>query len=544
MNRRFYTLILSFFAATFTVSAQDADMDLLEQRTEEFSRSIERFVDNLVDRPMYDDGMAGRRFDRYDEEDSVKSEAKDAVTLNGTTEIAVTDTIHDDLVVKNGDLTIRGAVFGDVLVVNGNVTIAGTAKVYGNVRAMNGSVSKETGAFVEGYTEESSGVDTRKTRKRTSRAKYAYSFRPYFWNTESAIEDNVLFRYNRVEGVFLGFGSEKKFYWDGSRTLSGSGSFGYGFSSHKWRLQLALDRQFSASGDVLYETGAEVHSMTDTKDEWIMNLGENNLAAILFREDYRDYFQREGFSAHLARYTKDGDVSSVIDLRYGSDRYSSMVNAAQWSLFSGDPFRVNPTVAPGIMRSVQVSMGLSTVEKYRSRMEGWNIYGKGEVAGNGLGGDFDVTQGVIDVRRFQPLGGDDQLNMRFRIASVQGAVIPQRSLELGGANTLPAYGFKSLTGNRMMLLNMEYRLSDDLLDEIFFWPDFLGLLALADAGAITQVKTSRPVYDGFDALTSSTIKSDLGCAITWHDGDARLGFSWRTDVRSPVMVFFRMNRAF
>jgi hypothetical protein len=547
----FLTSILFFSLSTAQTGdpADDSDEKQIEQTTD----NIEKLVENIIERM---ETQVGRMFDersqrveyRSDNDEQEKANSKippNAVTFNGNTEILEIDTVQGDLVVKNGTLTVRGTVIGDVLVVNGDIELKGTSRVLGNVRTMNGSISKDENAYVEGYTEQSLNSSSKKyKRKNTLRTKYSYTFKPYFWNTEYGINDNVLFRYNRVEGLFLGFGSEKIFYWDGSKVTSGYGSFGYGFASHKWRLQLGLDRQFAVSDGMLFEVGSEVHSLTDTKDEWIMNLSENNLAALFFREDFRDYFQREGFSIHTALYTKDGDVTSMLDVRFLNDRYVSMDNNARWAVFGGSVFRNNPSVNIGTMKSVSVSAGVSTVEKYRYRSEGWNVIARGEYGGRELGGDFGFTQAIIDIRRFQPVSDDDQINLRVRVGALEGTPVIQKSFELGGANTMPAYAFKEFTGNRMLLGNLEYRISGDIIDEILFWPSSLNLIAFGDAGAVANVKTTWSAYEGFSSIKSSQVKSDYGFALAWHDGDARLGFAWRTDKQESVSIFFRLNRAF
>jgi cytoskeletal protein CcmA (bactofilin family) len=547
---RTVTVAFSLLVISTIVPAQDTDF---EDRVDRTADNFEQFVEGIVDRiGSQVERMADERSQTStweDEEQDRESEkikaSSDAVTFNGNTEIAESDTVQGDLVVKNGTLVVRGIVAGDVLVVNGDIELKKTSRVFGNVRAMNGGISKDEGAYVEGFTEQTSNTASKKyRRKATYRTKYSYSFKPYFLSSENVFEDNFLFRYNRVEGLFVGLGSEKKFYWDGSKSISGYGSFGYGFTSHKWRLQLGLDRQFATSDETLYELGGEAHSLTDTKDEWIMALSENNLAALLFREDFRDYFQREGFSFHTARYTKDGDVSTMVDVRYLNDRYESLVSAAQWAVFGGNTFRGNPGVNVGTMKSVSVTAGLSNIEKYRYHSEGWNLFIRGEYGGNELGGDFDFSQAVLDIRRFQPLSDDDQLNIRIRAGGLEGSPVAQKNFQLGGANTLPAYGFKEFTGNRMLLANVEYRLSGEIIDEIFFFPNSLSLIAFGDAGAVTSVNTKWALYEGFNSIQSSQVKSDYGVAIAWHDGDARLGFAWRTDKQAPVSVFFRLNKAF
>lgn len=556
--RRFYAAI--FFIVMFplvssSVVAQHSTHSepSSESSIEDTSDDLESFIDSIVDHVEYEvDRLTESRWQSKDvviesdgDDQDEKSSALDAVTFNGRTEINPGDTIQTDLVVKNGDLIVFGTVAGNVLVVNGDIYLKSSSMILGNVRAMNGQVVKETGAFVEGYTEQSGTTASKRyARKYTRRAAYTNTFKPYFLNETNILDDNFLFRYNRVEGVFIGFGAEKKFYWDGSKSISGAGSFGYGFTSHRWRLQLGLDRQFAMSENELYEAGAEVHSLTDSKDEWIMNLAENNLSSIFFREDFRDYYQREGFSVHTARYTKDGEEATMIDLRYTADRYSSMYSAAQWGVFGNRSFRSNPMVSAGMMKSVSLSGGMSNIDRYRSYSEGWNIFIRGEYGGRMLGGDFDFTQAVIDIRRFQPVTDDDQLNIRVRLGALEGTPLTQKIFDLGGANTIPAFGFKEFSGNRMLLANVEYRVSEEIIDEIFFWPSSFSLIAFGDAGAVTTVNTNWAVYEGFNSFTSSQIRSDYGFAIGWHDGNARLGFAWRTDKQAPVSIFFRLHRAF
>ncbi|MFZ4619917.1 MAG: BamA/TamA family outer membrane protein [Bacteroidota bacterium] len=555
MGRWFTSLpiLISLIICSTLAEAQKSPTtdDSFESRVEQTSDNFEEFVDGLVNNVeigvsrMFESRQQYSDSDNFTEDEKKSATAIDAVTFNGNTEIALNDSIQTDLLIKNGNLTVYGTVLGSILVINGDIDLRSSSKVMGNVRAMNGKIIKENGSFVEGFTEQSAGSTVKKHgRRNINRTKYTYSFKPYFWNDDDILDDNVLFRYNRVEGLFLGFGTEKKVYWDGSKSVSGAGSFGYGFSSHKWRLQLGLDRQFAVSDDILYEAGGEVHSTTDSKDDWIMNLSENNLAALFFHEDFKDYYQREGYSVHTARYSKDGYITTMIDVRYNDDRYASLDNKATWALFGGNSFRSNPSVSDGKMKSFSVAGGLSTIEKYRYHSEGWNLFVRGEYGGKGLGGDFDFTQALIDIRRFQPLSDDDQINLRIRVGALEGSPIAQKNFELGGANTIPAFGFKEFSGNRMVLTNLEYRVSSDIIDEIFFWPNSLNLIAFGDAGAVASVNTKWAVYEGFNSLRAAQFKSDYGFAIAWHDGDARLGFAWRTDKQAPVSIFFRLNRSF
>lgn len=550
MKKVFPLVTALIFLSSFSFAQQSEDsITHADEEAERYSDNLKQFISGLVDNlqqyysEMVEDQRrnSSTRVEMHDIDDEDSSSSEHAVTFTGDAEVAKGDTIQGDIIVKSGTLIVYGVVTGDAVVFNGIIKLRNGARIFGNARAINGEVLKDEDAIVDGYIEETDGKPSRS--KKTLRTKYSYSFTPNaFWLRDEMLDELTLFRYNRVEGFFLGVGAEKKYYWDGSRSLSGWGSVGYGFAMHKWRMQLGLDRQFSTE-NALYEIGSEIHSLTDSKDDWIMKTSENTTTAFFSGEDYRDYFQREGFSLHTARFTRD-TYFTMFDLRYSYDRYNSLSKNTDWSLFGGSNiFRQNPKINEGIVRSVKVSAGLSSVEKYRHVSEGWNIFANVEYAGNQFGGNYNFTTTMLDFRRFQPLSSDDELSARLRIGSLSGDLVGQRVYEIGGANTLPAYGFKSLAGNRMVLLNLEYE-NTDIFDELFFWSSSSSLILFADAGGTAFVPPSKEVYEGFDAVKPSRIKSDVGFGIGMFGDDMRLGFAWRTDVASPVSVFLRFNKAF
>jgi len=511
---------------------------------------IGSFVDDLLQKIESDVQAMVRDRDR-ERDDGNDSAAvyrryrsmESAVTFSGNTSIDPSDTIDGNVVVKGGTLTVYGLIHGDALAINGDVIVKDGGRITGNVRSINGTVTKEGKGVVEGYSEETSSARDAVYMRPGYEPSRSHKFNQ-LWLDENQFPDHFLFRYDRVDGLFLGLGSEKKFYWDGSKVISGFGSAGYAFKIHRWRLNLGLDRQFAAE-NALYEVGAEGHSITDTKDEWIMKLWENNITSILWHEDYRDYFTREGFSVNAARYTKTEDISSQLRVEYRVDDYSSLSKETDWSVFRpSHSFRDNPAVAEGTMHSILGTAGLSTLEGHGRRMSGWNIFASLERAGDQFGGDFMFTEAVVDVRRFQPLSEYDKINVRVRAGSLEGDYLPQKSFEIGGANTLPAYSFKEFAGNRMLLGNFEYVLSGRLMEDEFFWPASLNFIAFADAGAASLVPTTKSIADGFSSINETTIKSDLGFGLGWHDESWRLGFAWRTDVKAPVSVFLRLNSPF
>lgn len=71
-----------------------------------------------------------------------------AMTMNGR--IRVDGTLRGDAVTMNGDILVGGTVNGSVRTFNGNVTLRRTARIEGDVAAVNGRVDQQSGAVVTG----------------------------------------------------------------------------------------------------------------------------------------------------------------------------------------------------------------------------------------------------------------------------------------------------------------------------------------------------------------------------------------------------------
>jgi hypothetical protein len=539
----FFSLIVIALTAT-TVTAGEHSFhrfSVVTSDTSQGDEEMDQFVEQLISKIQSRiSDYVESRFD--DTEAKSTPVAPGTLVFNGDMEVAKDDTVRGDVLVKNGVLRVSGTIDGNATVLNGDFFLADGSSITGNARAINGKIHTSKEGKLGGYTDETYYFGNEVDEFRPTRGRAVTSFTEA-WLREEMFPDNFTFRYNRVEGFFFGLGAEKKFYWDGRRTISGYGSAGYGFAMHKWRLNLGLDRQFAAS-DALYEVGAEAHSITDTKDEWRMKLWENNLVALLWHEDYRDYFGREGFSVHGARYSKEPGLSTQLRLEYLIDRYESLENGTNWSLFRQTrSFRKNPPVVEGWMRSVVFSGGINTLERIKRQREGWDVFVRGEAAGDQLGADFTFKQAVLDIRRYQPISSYASANMRVRTGTLEGDLIPQKSFELGGANTMPAYGFKEFAGNRMVLGNLELVLSGRALRDVTFWPSSFDFVVFGDAGAVKTVATNKSLIDGFGAINVAAFKTDVGFALATHDDGMRLGFAWRTDERAPVSVYFRFAGA-
>ena len=534
------------------------EADNIGNEFDRFGNNIDHMVNKMVNRwasPLDDDQFTEDDTTElpFQESPNIYESELDssAQSFSGGKVIEESESIHSNVIVKGGDLTVYCTVDGDVLVVGGDLHMKNTGKITGNARVVNGSILKEDGAIIEGVEDY-----TRKEKSsfRPSRRKFIRTGRTFDvpWSNEQINLDNFIFRYNRVEGMFLGLGSDKKYYWDGERSWNMYGSAGWGVKSHTWRGNLGLARQFAIltnEGSGIIELGADGYSLTDTKDKWIISLLENTAAALLLHEDFRDYFQRNGYAVHVAYYSKNDYLKNELKVAYLVDSYDSLSNKVDWALFGGGKwFRTNPAITPGKMRSVIASGGISTVSKTSYGPEGWSLDVSAEFAKKAWGSEFEFDQYILDLRRFQPLGRYDNFNIRARAGSLVGDALTQKMFDLGGLGTMNAFPFKSETGNRMLLINAELIINGSFLDDFDFWPAWIfhniNFLIMSDAGFTRMAVPTASALEGVESVKMNDFKHDIGVALTNRSGSFRIGVVWRTDHPAPAQLVLRFNRPF
>ncbi len=501
--------------------------------------------------------------------------------LNGDVEIATGQTIVGNVVVSNGTVTVRGTIQGDLLVIDGAIRLMNASRVEGDVTAINARIEREDDAEIGGALREENGQDEwmvddawdledsdeDEDGMSMFKSKFFDVFMgdtPRLFPLGTDMGETVL-RYNRHEGLYFGLASSKRLHWNSKPWIVGTGSLGYGFASHRWRYSLGLYFPIYLKNQII-DFGAEGHSFTDTRDQWVINRDENTAMSFFAKEDFRDYFEREGFSASASWNLRLEDALSVrASAAYVHDTYRSLAKETNWSLFGGDKIvRANPPILNGNLNSVVFQVEGATTGSYKEDVPGWKGALSIETAGGGLKGDMDFRQIMMDVRRYQPLLGFLNLNVRGRAVASSGFVPMQRAVELGGIGTLPGYGFKEFGGTHALLLNAELIVrSDEVAGHAEGWAshllDMVNVIFFYDGGAVntglllpgnqrsrtgTALDFGTSFSDGFDHM--STWKSDLGVALGNSDGSFRIGAAWRLDGiedHSPVFVL-RLSRPF
>lgn len=544
---------------------------------ESYSRS-ENFYDDL-----------SRKEQEYaqDMEKKYLRKSEIAIRYKGDAEIAEDEFIKGDVIILKGVLVVNGEVDGTILAIYGDVELEDEAYVHGDVIAINGKVWREEDAKVKGDIVETDNRSRRnrtvtykgknkKTGKKTYVKKDERKRKRHSSHYNTDDNEPVWVNYNRVDGLTLGLQLPSQEWWeDRNHNFALSGKAGYSFASKNAQWQLGFERWIL--GEYRLSIGAEIHDKTDTEDRWIINDVENSLAAAIIKEDFQDFYRRKGHSLFLSQ-----NLGRLINLRaeYHDDEFENLEQHAKWSLFGKNKhFHPNPlALPPGYVnspdyeltpymqiKSVAAKLTIDSRNNKSNTSNGWYISAFAERAGHELESPLDFERFILDIRRYQPLGWDENLNIRLRAGTATGTLPPMYWFDLGGISTMRGYGYKEMTGDRMVLGNLEYRLNTSRADWFIF--DSFDIIIFGDAGLawfanedlpdrfnswpleqdyVDEANNTFP-KDTFDKLTWDNVKSDIGIALASHDDHFRINFAKRMDRNfgdKDFVITFRISQPF
>ena len=262
----------------------------------------------------------------------------------------------------------------------------------------------------------------------------------------------ILFDYNRVDQASLGAGlapvPEETFL--PRLTLEGAWSLARSQVNYTIGVEQPLTRA------PYLALGGRVYRVTDTQDRGLVNDVENTLSALLFRQDYRDYFQRQG-SEGYARLAWGADNSVRAGFRV-DDLDPLPAFRSSWSLFGGtQAFRPNPAVPSGTLHQFALALKTSSRAHRAAPQPGMDLTLTFDEAGGSLGGDFRFSRASAEHRWTTKIAPGVWLNQRAAYGlRLAGEVPPEFLYYVGGVGTLRGYEFKQFGGDRFYLYNVEY----------------------------------------------------------------------------------------
>lgn len=249
-----------------------------------------------------------------------------------------------------------------------------------------------------------------------------------------------IFRYNRVEGAFLGLAPTVDFR-----------SFAPGLSAGAFGGWAFTEKTLRGGAFVEYLRGANrfgvrgERALASTNDFSLPLGSDPGFAALIGSADNNDYVDRS--TALLSMTRTFGDVSGgLVTVQAGAARDRAETTRLAHGLIGGGRFRVNRGVDEG-----DYALGIVDLELHP------NVTGDFVAPGIGAKLHQEATQGDLDWQRTEIGLSARQYFGRLSLAAhadggiVTGDVPPQTLFELGGYETLPGYDYKQFVGDRAAL---------------------------------------------------------------------------------------------
>lgn len=257
--------------------------------------------------------------------------------------------------------------------------------------------------------------------------------------------------YNRVDLLRIGFAGELQDPSTMSPRLGGR--FEYATGRRRALYGVQFEQPLLPPGRLAF--GVSMSRRTDHSEMQQTDDVENSLTLLFARQDYRDYFEREGYGAYLAWRVPD---FSVISLHARNDTYRSLeLKGGTRSFFERHRvLRENPEVDEGDIHALLLRLERQTRHTARTRA-GFYHWIELERAGHGMGGDFEYTRALADLRSVLRLSPTATLALRAAGGTTATGVLPsQKEFTTGGVDGLRAHAFAQFRGNQLLLAQAEF----------------------------------------------------------------------------------------
>lgn len=324
-----------------------------------------------------------------------------------------------------------------------------------------------------------------------------------------------------------------------------------GFASWKFGrddagFSLGMERPLLSNTRVF--VGGEVHDLTASDDQWRLSDLEQTVVSLGFKNTFRDYYRRRGIQVHAgARPNSHNEIVAS----WRRDRHEPLENSTDFSLFRRDrDYRANPRVTDAELGALVLAYSYDSrtlddetvAQRFarhlvddlfragaRSR-GGWRADWTTEIAGHGMGGDYEFTRHILNTRGAMRLGPRQAVAVRGILGWSEGTLPLERQFAVGGIGSVRARKFKEAVGNELALFNAEYGF--DLAGPWDPGPGPLRLLLFFDAGRVGE-----PLRGTNDWLTA------VGVGV--QAGGVRVEWGFRPDdIPSSAQVLVRVGRSF
>jgi len=524
-----------------------------------------------------------------------------ALRATTRTEIDSGRVIEGDVAVINGPLLIGGRVTGRVLAINSEVVLRPTARIDGDLLVVGGEVEGRHTAYIGGeiriyrqtldYIQEGDRIYPERTVANNDDSGWWRRWERSHRRSGSKLQIASAGAYNRVEGLPINLGPQV--YYNAPWGTAKVGAYAVlrtesSFSGTDDDIghNVNTELRFGRRGGLL--VGGRLYNVIEPTESWQLSELEAGLAAFVFRRDYRDYYSRHGGQGRLGFFVRRG---ADISLAYGEERWDSLTAQNPWTLTRQSAgWRPNPAFDQGKLHMLNATLRIDTRNDYDNPWSGWYVladveHGNGDMASYAsrstpvaapVPGPFQYSRGFMDLRRYNRVSPDAQLNFRVVLGGwLNGDALPlQRRFAVDGPGALPGYDFRSpetsatltcqngfavVAGtpgqcDRMALATVEYR--GDLHFDLFTdWDDDHYMRShsngvwvfFADAGRGWLVGTPTAgdslTYPSGSMPALSSFKTDLGLGLDFDIVGVYVAKAMSSP-KVPANVFVRIRHRF
>lgn len=376
------------------------------------------------------------------------------VRFDGRASIPEGASLAGDVGALDGSLTVSGAIAGSVVVVGGDLVITSTGVISGDVIVVGGRLRGDTeridGDFLR-YDETFTFV----VRDGRVGLRDPPDRREGLYLGASRITVRAGTNYNRSEGLPIVFGPVIESRGDDAFRVEALATYRTesGFTQDRLGYRIGAEQRFGSPLTLTVRGGAysEVEPI-----EYRLSDVESSLASFLLHRDYRDYYERRGWSAGLGLGVPSIPLDLSID--YRREKHFSLPVGSPWTLVRNDEaWRAMPLVAEGTQELLDARLVFDTRNDADQPTDGWFIRANGRF---GIGDDPSVpgfstsadglaegpvtedgrfSTGALDIRRYARVDPWSHLAFRAFVAgSLDGEVLPpQYQHALGGEGSLP-----------------------------------------------------------------------------------------------------------
>jgi len=338
-------------------------------------------------------------------------------------------------------------------------------------------------------------------------------------------------RFNRVEGLFFHGGvNHYPQKLPGFHVKAEAGWGGWNEAGKEFRFFLGA--RHDMMGFERLSVGLDIFRQLGSMDNWVISEVENSVNSFFLRDDYADYYGDQGVRFYVdKKITADHTARIEVTQR----KYDNLQRNINWSLFGG-AFQDNPirslispiTLAEGNELSVRFITSFDFRDNPIFPVNGWHITTIYERTFQ----DFKTDGLFIALQRYQQTFGNQRYSIRAMLGSRSGSLAQQHTIGIGGVGTLRGYKDKEYIGNRMVMLNVDYKFGGELAQKIpltkipgfdYVWPH-ISLGAFVDTGWVGRSQKDVAIFKGFKNFS---FQSDIGLSLFILDGIFRLNLARR-----------------